>query len=215
MWSWWTSIASTGATDRAQLAAQTGGAPWAEHPLWGTAPQESPRIARLAQQAPPVAIFSDATQVFIASPRADSTQPWTARSLPLPGGVSPLGSHGLGLGDLDGDGRTDVVTPRGYWSQPADPDAGWPFTAVDLSPDCAQMHVFDVSGDGLADVVSSSAHAFGVWWHERQRDGGFVRRELFALFSQSHALEVADLDGDGRPDLVISNKRGLFFFEQQ
>lgn len=175
----------------------------------------------------------DATHLGLFSPTGDASVPWLPQQLlPLGNGVTPLGSHGTGIGDVDGDGRPDLLTPRGFWSMPARSDDPWPFTAADLGPDCAQMYVLDVNGDGLADVITSSAHGFGIFWHEQQRSGGaisFVSHTIYDGFSQSHALEVADLNGDGLPDLITGKRmwahgptgdvdpdgpKVLFWFEQ-
>ena len=204
---------------------------WAEFPVWDTAPQESPRIEALTPDVGPLAIFSpDPTHIGVFAPGTDRTQPWAPRLLlPLGPDAMPLGTHGMGIGDIDGDGRPDLVTPRGYWSMPASIDDPWSFTAVDLGPDCAQMRVLDVNGDGLPDVVTSSAHNFGVFWHEQRRDGSFARHTIYEKFSQSHALEVADINNDGLPDLVTGKRmwahgpsgdvdpggpRVLYWFEQ-
>jgi hypothetical protein len=207
--------------------------PWTKVLLWDAAPQESPRIESLGPGLAPVAIFHpDPTHVGWFSPSTDPSAPWTPHLLPLGDGVPPLGSHGLGIGDLDGDGRSDLITPRGFWSMPAAIDDPWPFTAVDLGPDCAQMRVLDVNSDGLPDVISSSAHAAGLFWHQQQRNGTaitFVRHTISEAFSQSHALEIADLNDDGLPDLITGKRwwahgpagdldpagpRVLYWFEQ-
>ena len=83
-----------------------GGAPWAEYPLGGAAPQESPVVTRLTPGGPQVAIFHvNGTQLAIYAPGPDPIQPWNPFVLELPAGPMALGSHGLGVGDLDGDGR--------------------------------------------------------------------------------------------------------------
>ena len=69
------------------------------------------------------------------------------------------------------------------------------------------MYVMDVDGDGDHDVLSSSAHNYGIWWHE-QSSAGWTTHEISKLFSQSHALQFADINSDGYPDL-ISGKRYL------
>src|SRR5262249_25123715 len=69
-------------------------------------------------------------------------------------------------------------------------------------PACAQMYVYDVNGDGLPDVISSSAHQSGIWWYEQLRDGGWKQHEIDNRFAETHALVLADINGDGRPGLV-------------
>jgi hypothetical protein len=103
------------------------------------------------------------------------------------------------------------VGTRGYWLAPETPaDTPWPFTAVDLGPDAAHMAIYDVNGDGLADIVASAAHQLGVWWFEQTQAGGtraFVRHDIDASFSQSHALDVGDIDNDGIADVVTGKRR--------
>jgi hypothetical protein len=122
-------------------------------------------------------------------------------------------SHGLGVGDLNGDGRADVMCTGGWWEQPAKPDGttAWKFHPANLGEACADMFAYDVDGDGAADVLSTSAHKFGIWWHKqrptRGGDPSFQKMDLFPkLVSETHAAHFKDIDGDGRPDLITGKR---------
>jgi hypothetical protein len=125
-------------------------------------------------------------------------------------------SHGMGIGDLNGDGRKDVMCTGGWWEQPEKPDGKtpWKFHPANLGPACADMYAYDMDGDGKADVISTSAHQFGIWWY-KQRDTdkngniSFQKMDLIPnqkLVSETHAAHFKDIDGDGRPDLITGKR---------
>jgi hypothetical protein len=134
---------------------------------------------------------------------------WATHSISEPGapGTNRF-SHGLGLGDVNGDKRPDILVPQGWWEAPAKlpADGPWKFHAAPLGENCAQMYVFDHDGDGDSDVLSSSAHAFGIWWHEQQDGGKWQTHEIDKSVSQTHALCQADINGDGLPDFVTGKR---------
>ncbi|MBN9121089.1 MAG: VCBS repeat-containing protein [Planctomycetes bacterium] len=123
-------------------------------------------------------------------------------------------SHGLGVGDINGDGRKDVMCTGGWWEQPekADGRTPWKFHPANLGEACADMYAYDMDGDGKADVISSSAHKFGIWWHKQRGadsngNPAFQKMDLFPkLVSETHAAHFKDIDGDGRPDLVTGKR---------
>ena len=118
--------------------------------------------------------------------------------------------HGIGAGDVNGDGRTDVLTPAGWFEAPSDPRAGeWTLHTAwaDLGlPEMGFMHVFDVNGDGLADVITSAAHDYGVFWLEQRPDGSWRWHQIDNEWSEAHPSVLADLNGDGQPDFVTAKR---------
>jgi hypothetical protein len=148
---------------------------------------------------------------------ADPGAPWTRRQI----GPRAGDRHGIGIGDVDRDGRNDVLTKDGWYEAPEDPREGeWKFREVPLG-DCFVIYTYDVDGDGDNDLISSSPHNYGVWWWEqsttvaevwngnlpkRFEKTAWLRHLIDKSFSQAHALALADLDGDGDKDL-LSGKR--------
>ena len=120
-------------------------------------------------------------------------------------------THGLGWGDVNKDGRNDVLIKSGWWESPADvKTANWKFHPADFGEDCANMFAYDVDKDGDEDIISSSAHQYGIWWHEQTKDANgnisWITHEISKLFSQSHCLAFTDINGDGNPDLITGKR---------
>ncbi|HWQ54270.1 MAG TPA: VCBS repeat-containing protein [Bryobacteraceae bacterium] len=116
--------------------------------------------------------------------------------------------HGIGAGDVNGDRRNDVLTPKGWFEAPADLRAGdWKFhPAFDLDS-TGFMHVLDVDGDGRNDVITSFAHNYGIFWMKQDSAGGFGKPIMIDdSWSQAHALTLVDLNGDGRMELVTGKR---------
>lgn len=174
----------------------------------------------------PELVYASGGQFRYAKP--DASRSWTEHN------VSEVGyalSHGIGTGDINGNGRTDILGATGWWEQPEtlDQDQTWPYHPVAFGRygnrasaiGGSVMAVYDANGDGLNDVVSSlNAHGFGLAWYEQKRntdgDISFERHMISddysqksvgdVAFSQAHAATFADLDNDGVMDFIVGKR---------
>ncbi|MGB7345129.1 MAG: PVC-type heme-binding CxxCH protein, partial [Pirellulaceae bacterium] len=135
-------------------------------------------------------------------------------------------THGLGLGDVDGDGRMDLLEKSGWWQQPEslEGDPVWKKHAFEFAPGrgSAQIFAYDVDGDGDNDVITSlDAHGYGLAWYEQTGGKGDSPRDFTkhiilgskasespygVLFSQLHAVNLVDINGDGLKDIVTGKR---------
>ena len=128
--------------------------------------------------------------------------------------IGDINSHGVGFGDLNNDGRKDLLFGLGWYECPE----GDPLTQKwAYHPDWEKKHaacpmlVYDVDGDGKNDVVSSVSHGYGMeFWRGLGPDADgklrFEEKIFDESFSQPHCLHLADLDGDGSDELITGKR---------
>jgi hypothetical protein len=196
---------------------------WRRHRIWSWVGVESPAFQDIdGDGVPDLVCETFGYLVWLGRDPRDPTAPWIPHLISPIGGFGPF-THGFGLGDVNGDGRLDVLTVLGWFEQPPSlqGDPAWtphPFR-FGGGTGGAQMLVYDVDGDGDHDVVTSiNAHGYGISWFEQVRPGGritFVEHVVQRpvrdpsdpwQFSQPHALALADVDGDGLLDFVTGKR---------
>jgi hypothetical protein len=161
------------------------------------------------------------------------TGTWITRTISEPGPWGANIGHGLGVGDINGDGRMDFVNAYGWWEQPPKDSKQelWTYHAQDFGrwgrsqggAGGAEIGIYDVNGDGLPDVVTAlEGHGFGLAWYEQKRDAkgtiSFVEHTIMdgyldknagdVMFTEPHSVAFADMNGDGILDM-ITGKRAM------
>lgn len=184
---------------------------WKEHALYHSVGNESPDFYDIDGDGSSDLLCADSKNkkvVWVSLPKNKKDTLWQEHII---SSDSVMGTHqythGLGYGDVNLDGRKDVVIKDGWWEAPKDrKQTDWKFHKADLGEECAQMFVLDLDQDGDQDVISSSAHDYGIWWHEQVDPSTWKEHLISKDFSQTHGMVMTDINGDGHPDLITGKR---------
>jgi hypothetical protein len=192
---------------------------WRKHQVFDWVSNESPQFVNLVgDDKPELVCTRDGYFGYATIDWAKPFEAWRFHAVSEQTAPKRFG-HGLGIGDVNGDDRLDIITKDGWFAQPESigEETRWQFHPGPFArAGGAEMYAYDVDGDGDNDVITSlAAHDFGLAWHEQFRDGEKIvfRQHLIMgdrpsqnryglVFSEPHSVNLVDMDGDGLKDIV-------------
>ncbi len=202
---------------------------WKGHEVWSETDNESPQLLDVTGDGKPELLCHARGYLgYVELDWNDTTKPGEFRQISHFNKKAYFRyKHGYGAGDIDGDGLIDIVERDGWWKQPKNWNKktkwkfnGVPFVGNEKDKGGAQMLVYDFNSDGLNDVATShNGHGWGLSVYTQYRDGALVGfdetqimgdkpsdNEYGVVFSQIHALDLADMDNDGVKDIVTGKR---------
>ncbi len=212
----WTDIVTVNYRSRSIKWVEHPGAglgPWTTHTVEEPGPMETGRLVDVDGDGQldilPNGVQFAAWWELAWEPGASGTAPrWVRHELPR-----EVAGHGVGFGDVDGDGRGDIVAPLGWLKAPERPRRDrWLWSPeFDLGRASIPILVVDVDEDGDNDIVWARAHGFGLYWLEQSHSDDAKKRRwihhtIDTSWSQAHSPLWADLDGEGQNELVAGKR---------
>jgi len=155
--------------------------------------------------------FAESLVWYKVPPEPRKAERWTRHV--FADGDAPGLSHYLGLGDVNGDGRTDAASAAkiaeggnwfAWWEQPAEGRLPWKKHVLATGQEGAtNILMAHVNGDKQVDFIASRGHGKGVLWFEAP---DFRLHEINSELEGPHCLAVGDIDGDGDIDATTCAK---------